>query len=321
MSFTFFIRLQTLNLVNEMGELTTWIQEHLSIPASVQLNIFYSLVALLILWILRFLANKLIYRTFSDIKLRYMWKNGVKNAFYIIFLITLLFIWTKQIGSLGTFLGLVSAGLAIALQAPIVNLAGWLFIIIRKPFEVGDRIQIGEQAGDVIDVRFFQFTINEIGNWVDAEQSTGRIIHVPNGQVFKISQANYTQGFPHIWNEIGVLLTFESDWKKGKKVLEEIIERHADQLSETAERRLQEASKKFMIFYSQLTPFVYLSVKDSGVMLTIRYLTPPKKRRITEHRIWENILNEFDKHDDLEFAYPTTRLYVDPADSRPKNLE
>lgn len=299
-----------------MGELTNWIQEHLSIPASVQLNIFYSLTAFLILWILRFLANKLIYRTFSDIKLRYMWKNGVKNAFYILFLISLLFIWTKQIGSLGTFLGLVSAGLAIALQSPIVNLAGWLFIIIRKPFEVGDRIQIGEHAGDVIDVRFFQFTINEIGNWVDAEQSTGRIIHVPNGLVFKIPQANYSQGFPHIWNELGVLLTFESDWKKGKRVLEEIIERHADQLSETAERRLQEASKKFMIFYSQLTPFVYLSVKESGVMLTIRYLTPPKKRRITEHRIWENVLKEFDKHDDLEFAYPTTRIYVDPKEGK-----
>ena len=301
-----------------MTDLTNWIQEHFSISATVQLNIFYSLIALIILSILRALANKLIYRAFDDVKERYMWKNGVTNTFYVLFLIALLFIWTKQIGSLGTFLGLVSAGLAIALQAQIVNLAGWLFLIIRKPFEVGDRIQIGEHAGDVIDIRFFQFTINEIGNWVDADQSTGRIIHIPNGQVFRISQANYNQGFPHIWHEIKVLVTFESNWKKAKAVLEEIITQQADQLSDTAEQRLREASKKFMIFYSQLTPFVYVKVLDSGVLLTIRYLTPPKKRRITEHRVWENVLEEFKKHDDIEFAYPTTRIYYEPLDDDPK---
>ncbi len=301
-----------------MTDLTNWIQENFNISSGVQLNILYSLIALLIFTVLRTLANKLIYGAFEDVKERYTWRNGVRNAFNILFLITLLFIWTKQIGSLGTFLGLVSAGLAIALQSPIVNLAGWLFIIVRKPFEVGDRIQIGEHAGDVIDIRFFQFTINEIGKWVDADQSTGRIIHIPNGQVFSISQANYNQGFPHIWNEIKVLVTFESDWKKAKSILEEIIARQSDQLSETAEQRLREASKKFMIFYSQLTPFVYVKAMDSGVLLTIRYLTPPKTRRITEHRVWENVLEEFHKHDDIEFAYPTTRIYYEPLDDAPK---
>ena len=81
-------------------------------------------------------------------------------------------------------------------------------------------------AGDVIDIRLFQFSINEIGNWVDADQSTGRIIHIPNGIVFTEPQANYTAGFQYIWNEIPVLVTFESDWKKAKQILTDIVNHH-----------------------------------------------------------------------------------------------
>ena len=108
---------------------------------------------------------------------------------------------------------------------------------MRRPFALGDRIQIGKHSGDVIDIRFFQFTINEIGNWVDADQSTGRIIHIPNGKVFTEAQANFTQGFSHIWNEIGVLVTFESDWEKAKNILEKIVEKHAASLTKAAEQK------------------------------------------------------------------------------------
>ena len=147
-----------------------------------------------------------------------------ENILYLsVFLIIIIF--TKCLvqffGSVGTFLGLVSAGIAIALKDPLVNMVGWLFILIRQPFKVGDRIQIGSAAGDVIDIRLFQFSINEIGNWVDADQSTGRIIHIPNGIVFTEPQANYTAGFQYIWHEISVLITFESDWKKAKQILKE----------------------------------------------------------------------------------------------------
>jgi small-conductance mechanosensitive channel len=124
----------------------------------------------------------------------------------------LAWIWVEELLSLSTFLGLVSAGLAIALREPLINLMGWAFIVWRRPFEMGDRIEIGGQAGDVIDMRVFQFTLLEIGNWVDADQSTGRAIHVPNGKVFSESLANYSKGLAYIWNEIPVRVTFESDW-------------------------------------------------------------------------------------------------------------
>lgn len=218
-------------------------------------------------------------------------------------------VWLELFGSMGTFLGLLSAGVAIALKDPLVNMVSWAFILIRQPFKVGDRIQVGKIAGDVIDIRLFQFSLMEIGNWVDAEQSTGRIVHIPNGMVFTEPQANYTAGFQYIWNEIPVLVTFESDWKKAKSILTDVVNHHGDVLSDEAEKQIKEAAKQFLIFYSKLTPIVYTSVKDSGVMLTLRYMCDPRKRRIIEEEIWEDILTRFSKYDDIDLAYPTQRFY------------
>jgi small-conductance mechanosensitive channel len=290
-------------------EVSEWIAENWYISADVQWKMLMSFLVILTLYLLKHFAFKIIFKNVVDLKIRYSWKNGVNNAYYVFLIIIIGSIWAESMGSLATFFGLLSAGLAIALQDPIVNIAGWLFILVRKPFEVGDRIEINGVSGDVIDVRFFQFTLNEINNWVDADQSTGRIIHIPNGRVFKDWQANYTQGFSHIWNEIGVMVTFESNWQAAKNILEEVVTRHAERLSDNAQTELIEASKKFMIIYTTLTPIVYTAVKDSGVMLTMRYLVNPRKRRTSEHEIWEDVLKTFAQNPDIDFAYPTQRIY------------
>ena len=297
-------------------DVTKWIAENWHLSTEVQFKLLVSIIVFVVLWLLKFFAKQVIFKKITNLKERYLWKNAVKNTYYILLFIIVTAIWIDRISSLATFLGLVTAGLAIALQDPIVNLAGWMFIQIRKPFEVGDRVEIGGVAGDVIDIRFFQFTLNEIGNWVESDQSTGRIIHIPNGRVFKEFQANYTQGFTHIWNEIGVMVAFESNWEKAKEILDIIVRKHAEHLSKAAEKRLLEASKKFMIFYSSLTPIVYTSVKDSGVMLTMRYLVNPRKRRTSEHKIWEEVLQEFAKNEDIDFAYPTQRIYYNMQEGK-----
>lgn len=290
-------------------EIIDYIEKTWNLTTDNQLKVLYSILVFAALWVIRNLIIQLVHKQIESPKERYHWRNGVKNTYYILLVVIVGSIWIDKIGSLATFFGLVTAGFAIALQDPIVNLAGWIFILIRKPFEMGDRVQIGEHSGDVIDIRFFQFTINEINNWVDADQSTGRIIHIPNGYIFKYPQANYNQGFTHIWNEIGVLVTFESDWRKAKHILERIVKENAEHLTAEAQQRLIEASKKYMIFYKALTPIVYTEVKDSGVMLTMRYLVNPRRRRATEHKIWEDVLEAFAQNSDIDFAYPTQRIY------------
>ena len=280
-------------------------------------KIIASALALFLLWVLRLLGNRIVNKRTDDPRTRYSWRKGIGYTSFIIGLFVLLRIWFAGFGAVTTYLGLVSAGIAIALKDPLANLAGWLFIIWRRPFTVGDRVQLGEYRGDVIDLRAFQFTLMEIGNWVDADQSTGRVIRIPNGKIFTEMMANYSKGFEYIWNEIGVLVTFESNWRKAKEILTKIAHEHAEHLTEEAQRKVRSASQKLMIFYTKLTPTVYTSVKDSGVMLTIRYLTEPRRRRGSSHAIWESILDEFAKCDDIDFAYPTSRYYDNRIEGKP----
>ncbi len=289
--------------------ITELIEKYLGIAPSLQYKLFSTFIIILISWglqkiVIRFLVDKL-----DDVKIRF---QGKKTVNYIIFFFSFIFLvrtWFGAFDSIGTYFGLLSAGLAIALQDLLVNFAGWIFILFRKPFNLGDRIEIENIVGDVIDQRVFQFSVIEIGNWVDADQSTGRIIHIPNGKVFKTHQANFTAGFEYIWHEIPVLVTFESDWKKAKEILNDAVTKHAISLSKDAEKQIKEAAKTFLIFYKTLTPIVYTTVRDSGVLLTIRYLAHVRRRRMTEELIWEEILEQFAKYDNIDFAYPTTRYY------------
>ncbi len=287
-----------------MDAVTTWMES-----ATTQQRIASSLTVIALLWLLRRLVLSVVWRRVSDVRIRYRWR---KTASYIAVPLGFLVIgriWFEGIGSIATFLGLVSAGIAIALKDILVNLAGWVFILWRRPFEVGDRIQTGEHAGDVIDIRIFQFSLLEIGNWVHADQSTGRVIHIPNGRVLTEVVANFSKGFQYIWNEIPVLVTFESDWEKAKSILLRTAETHAAHLTEAAQSQLKEVSRRFLIFYQTLTPTVYTSVVDSGVLLTMRYLCSPRERRGTTQAIWEDVLREFASHDDIDFAYPTQRFF------------
>ena len=111
----------------------------------------------------------------------------------------------------------------------------------------------------------------------------------------------------YIFNEIPVLITFESNWKKAKDILKNIAEKIGEKSSKAAAKQIKQASKKFLIEEQKVDPEVYTKVGESGVLLTIRYLCIPKDRRDTGHEIWEQILREFEKHQDIELAYPTIR--------------
>ena len=237
----------------------------LALSPELRSKVFVSISIVLLLWILHRLVMFLVWRRTENPRTRYLWH---KNSGYMAFTLAIILLgatWIGALRSVGTFLGLLSAGLAIALKDFVVNFASWLFIIWRRPFELGDRIEVGDIAGDVIDIRIFQFTVLEIGNWVDADQSTGRIIHIPNGKVLTEPLANFTRGFMFIWNELPVMVTFESNWRKAKDILQKIADEQAQHLSEQAEIKVKEAARKYLIFYSKLTPIVYTSVADSGV--------------------------------------------------------
>lgn len=297
--------------------LPAWIEATTGVSLAIQEKFLWSLITILLLVLLRAIVLRLVLRRTEDPKIRYWWR---KTATYLAAFIGLLLvarIWFQGVRELATYLGLVSAGIAIALRDAFMSLAGWVFLLWRTPFRVGDRIRIGEHAGDVVDIRLFQFTLLEIGEWVAGDQSTGRVIHVPNALVFTEPVTNYTRDFDLLWDEASVLITFESDWRAAKEILEAIVAGATELTTEEARRRIREASRRFMIFYEVLTPKVYTSVADSGVLLTMRYLVDPRRRRGIGERIWEQVLEEFGARDDIDFAYPTRRLYYNPREGKP----
>lgn len=300
-----------------MNTVREWLEISLGLSPTAQVQIAGSVIVVLVIWLVRRIILRIVWSRVDDVRTRYRWQKTTSYVLVPLGMLIIGRIWFAGFGSIATYLGLVSAGVAIALKDLLVNLAGWGFILWRRPFEVGDRIQMGEYAGDVIDIRLFQFSLIEIGNWVAADQSTGRIVHVPNGKVLTEFTANYTKGFQYIWNELPVLVTFESDWKRAKALMGEIAERHGGHLTEAAERKIRDVSSRFMIFYQNLTPIVYTSVADSGVLLTLRYLCEPRRRRSTEEAIWEDVLEAFGACDDIDFAYPTRRFYDNRLEGKP----
>ncbi len=291
---------------------------YFNFSSETQIKIISSLLIILLLWVLHLLAYRVINRRFmQDTRALYSWRKAADYTAVTLGLVLAGRFWLDGMQSLATYLGLLSAGLAIALQDLIVNLAGWLFIYWRRPFKVGDRIQIGDHTGDVIDVRLFEFSLLEIGSRLAAEQSTGRILHMPNGRVFSDVLANYSQGLPYVWHEIPVLVTFESDWAKAKKILERLLNVHAPKVDESAQRRAVEAGRRFVISYGKLTPTVYTAVASSGVLLTLRYLVHPRQVRDSEQTLWEAMLHAFAPHPDIDFAYETTREFVHFREGKP----
>ena len=286
--------------------------ELLGMDATTQGRVLSSVLVIIILFVLRRALLAVVSRRVEDPTSRYRWAKTSAYTASLIGLAVVIQIWFIALRSLSTFLGLLSAGLAIALRDLVADFAGWLFILFRRPFDLGDRIQIGSHAGDVIDRRIFQFSIMEIGNWVGADQSTGRVIHIPNQRVFLEPLANYSAGFPYLWNELKVLVTLESDWKKAKTLFAEITKEITKDVVAEAQGPRKEGDQRFLIHYRTLTPAVYTSVEESGVLLTVRYLCRPRERRGTSEALWEEILQAVSRTEGIELAYPTQRLVIDP---------
>lgn len=296
-----------------------WFQTQMNDSAKAVQTIF--VIALLVF--LRWLILRAVHGRLEHSTSYFRTRKWVAYTAFAIGAYSIFTIWTERGTNIGTYLGILSAGIAIALADVLENLAGWAFIVLRRPFKVGDRIEVEGRSGDVVDIRVFRFTMLEIGSWVDADQSTGRLIHVPNGKVFSEQVTNYTEGFPFIWDELGVMVTFESDWKRTEEIVRAAMDEHAPDTSDgTIARAIREAAHHYLIRYTHLTPNTYISVKDSGVMVTGRYLVPARQRRHVRDKLWRAILDAFSSESEVDLAYPTIRnVITDPVRFQPPPVD
>jgi len=267
---------------------------------------------IVILILVRWVVLSIVRRRIDDTSVWYRTRKLLSYSITLVGLVVLASIWLEASG-IATYIGFLTAGLAIALSDVLKNLAGWLFIVTRRPFRVGDRVEIQGRKGDVVDIRAFRFSLLEVaGDRIAAEQSTGRLLHVPNGLVFTEGLANYTEGFSFIWYEIPVLVTFESNWEEAQRIIQRVVEELSPSKAEMrAMDQLRTTAEEYRISYTHLTPTVYLTVKDSGVLLTGRLLVDARRTRAVDQDAWKEILRAFAARPDIDLAYPTVRTYLE----------
>lgn len=268
-------------------------------------KLYITIAIILILRIISLVTSKTAAKRITDIHRLYNWRKAITIIAHVFGILIIGRIWIEEFRHLLTILGIISVGIAIAYKEIFMNITGGLFILWRGLFREGDRIQIGEHHGDVIGFGLFYFTLMEIGGGVTSEQSSGRIIKVPNGMIINNPIINYNRCFPYIWNEIPVRLTPESNRKEAEQLLLNIAQKVNLPSADDARKCFRRKSDEIII-YRHLDPAVYLSVRTerpAGIILTLRYLCDPRQRRNTEKVIWDEILDVFDKNTAIHLAF------------------
>src|SRR5580698_2737796 len=165
------------------------------------------------------LLERTLPRQFGQVNARYKVRKVVTFTGYLVILLYLAVLFEDRLGRLSFALGVAGAGVAVALQDMLASIAGAFSIGFSKLYALGDRIQIGDTRGDVIDIGLLRTTLLETGNWVSGDLYNGRIVRIPNSTVFKGPVFNYSQGFRFIWDEIKLLFTITSDCQFAREML------------------------------------------------------------------------------------------------------
>jgi len=245
-----------------------------------------------------------------------------KAGTYIVTTLTalLLFgIWIQRLGDLSVALGILGAGLAFALQEVIGSIAGWITIITGKPFTIGDRIETGGIRGDVIDVGILRTTLMEIGNWLDGDHNTGRIVTLSNAFLFKEPLHNYSRDIDFIWDEIRIPITYESNWKRAVEILAAAVGEHSAylELLPKAEKQRRSARRKLAVKMTSLEARVYIKITDNWIELGLVYPVDTDIRRTFRSEISQRVLSEF-KDENITVASQTIAIVQFPDADSPK---
>ena len=259
--------------------------------------IIQSIVAFIIIKITKKFFKALCSHFDKDQRKKYLHNQKYNIFLDIILIITWYVIWSAYLTSLVTVISFVSAALTLALRDVVYNFFAGMYISIKKPFSVEDRIEVKDIIGDVVNTNYLSFEVLEVNNKDKGEQSTGRIVSFPNSYVFSEPIKNYVKEFKYIWNEMTIKIDIDSDIKKTKHYLYKIVNENeiVSSIPRKMENQIGNVDIDYRIYYNKLKPIIYTSIVDNHVELVIRFLCHPKKIRIVENEIWLQILDYYKK--------------------------
>ena len=271
-----------------------------------KLLISIALIAIILLvgWGLRTLAGRFLSRDTQQ-KHRFWTQQGIGLFTTILLIISVVSVWFDDPTRLTTAIGLISAGLAFALQKVVTSIAGYFVILRGKNFTIGDRISMGGVRGDVIGLGFIQTTIMEMGQppavqnadpamWIKSRQFTGRIVSVANANIFDEPVFNYTRDFPFIWEEITIPITYQDKKVKAEEIILAATKKHVLKISEISETAVKKLEKEYFVSINDFEPRVFYRITDNWLELTVRFIVGEHNIRGIKDQISREILAHFD---------------------------
>lgn len=248
----------------------------------------WTCLILFVSWILRKSINKKV----TDNATRYRVKKIISLVSYALIILLTIVSFTGKVQYFTVSIGLISAGIAFALQEVILSTAGWFAIFSTNIYKPGDRIEINGVKGDVIDIGVTKTTLMEIGEWVNSDNYSGRIVQISNAFIFKGSVHNYSSDFPFVWDEINLPIKYDSDISLAKEIILTEAENSLTTYAEFAKKHWQHMVQKYMIEDAIITPTLTLKLTDNWIEFNLRYIVDYKKRRLTKNNLYSNIYNK-----------------------------
>ena len=257
--------------------------------------------------VLRFLSGRVLSSTDrAGTQSRFWTRQGISLLTTVVMILGLLSIWFNDPTRLATAFGLISAGLAFALQQVVTSIAGYFVILRGSTFTVGDRISMGGVRGDVMRLGFIQTTIMEMGQppsvqgadpamWVRSRQFTGRVVTVTNSKIFAEPVFNYTREFPFIWEEMTIPITYQADRARVERILIEAARGHAADPAQMALDAKQGLLESFGVEALELDPRVFFRITDNWLELTVRFIVGTHSIRGVKDAMSRHIIAELDE--------------------------
>ncbi len=218
----------------------------------------------------------------------------IKYIFTIVLILIAIFTYAGSWTGFGLSVGLFSAALGWALQRPITGIAGWIMVVVKRPFEIGDRIIIGKVRGDVEDISLTHIYIKEIGGIIGGEENSGRITMVPNSKLFEQDITNYTLSDDYMLDQVAFTVTYEGN-------LDKVMNIALDAANNQTKEYIEKMEKK---------PYVLTYFGPNGINVKLRYMSPAKRLQEFSSRITKEIFDGISKTKDVEIAYPHTEVLL-----------
>jgi len=279
--------------------------------------LLYSIILSLVIplggWIIYQILKRIVKRQIKDVTHMHSLRALMRNVIFVTVIIMIILVWLRPQQNLTVVIGLAVAGILLASQSAISSFSGYLLIISSNIYGIGDRISINNVTGDVMDIGFMRTTIMEIGQWVKADQYTGRVVTISNKALFDNPVFNYTRHWGYLWDEIMIPVTYTSDWRRTADIMLDVGNKYTAQLQEDAEAKLTKLIDRFPLKQTKVEPTIYFVITDNWIEITLRFVMDAQEGRKVKAQLNRELLQQFEEEKNITIASATFDIVGFPA--------